>query len=999
MWSGTLRNRCVYSPDPDGLPPIDNYTVVPAEELWQGYNPFVGMSSSPQDFGTLNINIEHSLCSLLPPFMAGYTCCDPRGNGSQPASWFSQRACEAEGGRGYIVCMPNVPAPQKNPSFDTLGFDHFLQAILTVFCNMTLSNWSYTFYNVWRGYSAWVAGPYFFVIHVTLALCAVNLFLAVIANQLEEQPEKVEELKDDDEDWVNSTDEIFEKMSQLRERRTQHLARRSVRGSRVLGEASYMNEKSMANIVMSLMIEKHFVTEWSLQHKIDRTEEVKEFQDEQRLASDCVTARKALIKTVKVLHRRKKWLAGKPRCIHVLHRLVLSTWFNNLVLIVILINTCLLMCDCYALTNTEEAETVSQYMDIASDVMAFIFLLELILWLLGIGPRQYFREKFNRIDSIIVLFGVAEVFFTRYMRDNFVHMASAFRALRVLRVLKLTREVKTLRILINAVADSMAQVSYMLTMHVFMVFIFAVVGVQLFRSSFPRIEGTEYIPECTDSLGCRTNCRWQTVYWGFFNVFQVMTVDDWPNILYDAVHRTNNSAYTIYFVVCVLVGNYVSTYMFIALILGHFQNQNLKKFDFEDLSLAVMYTCNDKRLLGIDAESLVKVMADRQEAQPGPPGPRRVSEAKKISIRASKASHAVAFAALTTEQMLYILDSPVSADMEVHFARMLERKRKKRVVSLGKSRLNRNAPDEDNYTSLSQRSMCLFKLSNPLRRLSFSIVQSTTFNNLVFVIILLNCLQLALQCPATETIESFPEVMLALDYVFAVIFTMEMLIKMLALGVVFGSPECYLRTRWNVIDAVVVMFSWLTLLLPAPYGHAFSAFRALRPMRIVVRNRKIKVIVDALTYALPSIANVIMFILVTMIIFGILGVNLFKGVYRECMDIERDYKRMPYHTPEDCMSHNFTWENPTMQNFDNIFFALLSLFQIMTLSSWTDVMYGAIRGMKLGKSPLNLEVCSNFCTYVARVLECTWPLLISQIKQYPLACYSHTHTCIDYLSL
>ena len=955
-----MRNRCVYSPDPDGLPPIDNYTVVPAEELWKGYNPFVGMVDSPEDYGTLNIDIEHSLCSLLPPFIAGYTCCNPHGNGSQPDSWLTQRACEAKDGRGYIVCMPMLPT-EENPSFDMLGFDHFFQAILTVFCNMTLSNWTYTFYNVWRGYSAWVAAPYFVVVHMILALCAVNLFLAVIANELEEQPETQTSLEDNDvdEDWVNSIDEIFEKMAQLRELRTVHLSRRSIRGTRVLGEASYMNEVSMANIVMSLMIEKRFVTEWSLQHKINRSDELKVFQDEQRHANDCVTARKALIQAVKVLHRRKKWLAGKPKWMHVLNRIVQSGWFNNLVLAVILLNTFLLMCDCYALTSTdmEEAKIASQCMDIASDVMAFMFLFELILRLLGTGPRQYLRGKFNRIDAIVVLFGVVEVLTTRYLQgDNFVHIASAFRALRVLRVLKLTREVKSLRILMNAVTDSMAQVGYMLTLHILMVFIFALVGVQLFRSSFPRIEGTEYIPDCDDSLGCRTSCRWQNVYWGFFNVFQVMTVDDWPNILYDVVHRTNNSSYAIYFVVCVIIGNYVSTYMFIALILSSFNSQNLKKFDFEDLSHAIMRTFEDKQLLGIDVESVVKAMTDRENGLDGPPSASRVSHEKRMQIRTNKASGAVAFADLTTEQMLYILDSPASAEMDVRFARMLDGERTKRVEILGNSSRNPNAPDELEYQNLSQSSMYLFSLSNPLRRLSFSIIQSETFNQLVFIVILFNCFQLMLECPAMEAMDHFPEVMLILDYFFAVVFTIEMLIKMVALGVVFGNDKCYLRNRWNVIDFVVVFFSWLTLLLPAPYGQAFSAFRALRPMRIVVRDRKIKVIVDALTFALPSIANVLMFIVVTMIIFGILGVNLFKGVYRECMDIEHDYKRMPHYTREACLSHNFTWENPNMQNFDNIFYAMLSLFQIMTLSSWTDVMYGAIRGMALGKSPLNLEV-------------------------------------------
>ena len=62
------------------------------------------------------------------------------------------------------------------------------------------------------------------------------------------------------------------------------------------------------------------------------------------------------------------------------------------------------------------------------------------------------------------------------------------------------------------------------------------------------------------------------------------------------------------------------------------------------------------------------------------------------------------------------------------------------------------------------------------------------------------------------------------DYVFCVLFTLEMVVRLAAFG-----PKKYAKSPWNLLDAFVVVISWLAVGLPAVEG--LTALRALRALR------------------------------------------------------------------------------------------------------------------------------------------------------------------------
>jgi hypothetical protein len=74
-------------------------------------------------------------------------------------------------------------------------------------------------------------------------------------------------------------------------------------------------------------------------------------------------------------------------------------------------------------------------------------------------------------------------------------------------------------------------------------------------------------------------------------------------------------------------------------------------------------------------------------------------------------------------------------------------------------------------------------------------------------------------------------------------------------------------------------------------------------------------------------------------LFGILGVNYFKGAFASCnftedLDVEVD-------TKSDCILYGGYWQ-PAESSFDNIGYAMLTLFEMSTTEGWVAVMWAGV---------------------------------------------------------
>jgi len=155
------------------------------------------------------------------------------------------------------------------------------------------------------------------------------------------------------------------------------------------------------------------------------------------------------------------------------------------------------------------------------------------------------------------------------------------------------------------------------------------------------------------------------------------------------------------------------------------------------------------------------------------------------------------------------------------------------------------------------------------------IVENAYFDDFIYHIIGLNSFLLILDAPILSD-EYQNKSLNLLQNIISGIFIGEFIIKIIVMGFIIGKKS-YLKDEWNRLDFIIVLFSIITWILSSvknidlSFAKGFRALRALRPLRLVSRYEGIKTVVNAILFALPSLFNVMVIILVVLLIFSILG--------------------------------------------------------------------------------------------------------------------------------
>ncbi|XP_018568926.1 sodium channel protein para isoform X1 [Anoplophora glabripennis] len=240
-----------------------------------------------------------------------------------------------------------------------------------------------------------------------------------------------------------------------------------------------------------------------------------------------------------------------------------------------------------------------------------------------------------------------------------------------------------------------------------------------------------------------------------------------------------------------------------------------------------------------------------------------------------------------------------------------------------------------------------------LRYKTFRLIENKYFETAVITMILLSSLALALEDVHLSQRPILQDILYYMDRIFTVIFFFEMLIKWLALGF-----QKYFTNAWCWLDFIIVMVSLINFVASLCGAGGIQAFktmrtlRALRPLRAMSRMQGMRVVVNALVQAIPSIFNVLLVCLIFWLIFAIMGVQLFAGKYYKCVDNNKttlSYEIIPDYNA--CKAENYTWDNSRM-NFDHVGKAYLCLFQVATFKGWIQIMNDAIDSRETNKQPI-----------------------------------------------
>uniref|UniRef100_A0A8C0E5T3 Calcium voltage-gated channel subunit alpha1 H n=1 Tax=Balaenoptera musculus TaxID=9771 RepID=A0A8C0E5T3_BALMU len=249
----------------------------------------------------------------------------------------------------------------------------------------------------------------------------------------------------------------------------------------------------------------------------------------------------------------------------------------------------------------------------------------------------------------------------------------------------------------------------------------------------------------------------------------------------------------------------------------------------------------------------------------------------------------------------------------------------------------------------------LFSPQNRFRISCQKIIAHKMFDHVVLVFIFLNCITIALERPDIDP-GSTERVFLSIsNYIFTAIFVAEMMVKVVALGLVSGE-HAYLQSSWNILDGLLVLVSLVDIIVAmASAGGAkilgilrvLRLLRTLRPLRVISRAPGLKLVVETLISSLRPIGNIVLICCAFFIIFGILGVQLFKGKFYYCEGA--DTRNIS--TKAECWAAHYRWVR-RKYNFDNLGQALMSLFVLSSKDGWVNIMYDGLDAVGIDQQPV-----------------------------------------------
>ncbi|NWT73761.1 SC4AA protein, partial [Prunella himalayana] len=177
-------------------------------------------------------------------------------------------------------------------------------------------------------------------------------------------------------------------------------------------------------------------------------------------------------------------------------------------------------------------------------VFTGIFTAEMILKIIALDPYYYFQQPWNIFDSVIVTLSLIELSFPKHKSKKERRKGgtlSVLRSFRLLRVFKLAKSWPTLNTLIKIICNSLGALSNLTLVLAIIIFIFAIVGVQLF--------GRSYVLNCTKiSKDCKPRWHMKDFFHSFLVIFRILC-GEWIETMWDCMleFRFSNASLRTFF--------------------------------------------------------------------------------------------------------------------------------------------------------------------------------------------------------------------------------------------------------------------------------------------------------------------------------------------------------------------------------------------------------------------------------------------------------------------
>ena len=192
-----------------------------------------------------------------------------------------------------------------------------------------------------------------------------------------------------------------------------------------------------------------------------------------------------------------------------------------------------------------------QYGDLlhlGNQIVLGVFIVEALLKMIALAPRvdMYFRDGWNVFDFLVIVFSLIPA------TGEFAMVARLARLLRVLRLISAVRE---LRLIVAALLRSIPSVGHVMLLMSIIVYIYAIIGYQLFHEHDPM--------------------HWRSLGISVLTLFNIITLEGWTVVMENAMQL--HSWAWIYFVSFVIAGTFVVINLFIAIIINNLDDAKAER--------------------------------------------------------------------------------------------------------------------------------------------------------------------------------------------------------------------------------------------------------------------------------------------------------------------------------------------------------------------------------------------------------------------------------------
>ena len=647
--------------------------------------------------------------------------------------------------------------------------------------------------------------------------------------------------------------------------------------------------------------------------------------------------------------------------------------------------------------------------------VTFVLLLEIILRFIS-DWRHFFYSRRNLVDlTLAITTTIIQIPYVRNSGQAYAWL-SFFQIMRVYRVVmafRLTRD------LIMVVFGNIVGLLNLIVFVFLLTFLAAILASQLFRGEFYQ----------TDMSGATIHITFFDIYNSWIGMYQILSSENWTQIMYNAtqfdVHWSTSWLSAIFFIMWFILANFIVLNMFIAVIQESFdvsedekrveqvkaflQQKELTGSSQGNLSLSSIFRMGRDSFRRRDpldygsapVEQLLKdAVVNEFLDGPAEPVNRRSTANPLASFPAVSVSTGVLSAVWGKIQGFNSHRDPNPFYSRPTWSKAHEdldpRTLAKTVVADAEQRRRAQRQyliKHPNYN----KALFIFPPNHPVRKFCQTIVGPGrgdqriegvqpwkpawySFSAFIYAAIVALVLLACVTTPVFQR-EYYETHSLDIrnwfvwtDMSFAILFTIEAIIKVVADGFFF-TPNAYFRGTWGFIDGVVLVTLWINVVTSLyrddGVSRAVGAFKALRALRLLnvsdsARNTFHNVIVLG-GWKIVSAAFVSLSLLIP---FAILGLNLFNGQMDFCNDSGFAYSNLT-----DCVgeysSTPFNWtvlaprvvSNP-YYSFDNFGDSLFILFQIVSQEGWTDVMWSAMSMTGKGVQPRPFAAQGNAMYFI-----------------------------------